>query len=229
VAAVPVAAPALHLEDQLDVRDDMTNNDPATDSHDDYRTRIHRARRSKDEFFARSHQSPLAHDRRHAFIGLAYFPPDVSYRLPGLRPERIAGLDGAPFLIDTSDDRPRTAHRLGRLRFRLAGRQLALTAYNVGEAASDSLFVPFRDATSGTETYGAGRYLDLQPDGDGTYTLDFNLAYQPYCLYAETYSCPLPPEENHLPIRVEAGERLGEIFREGAAGEQGASHGHRAP
>ena len=72
------------------------------------------------------------------------------------------------------------------------------------------LFVPFLDATSGTETYGAGRYLDLEPEDDGTYALDFNLAYHPSCVYDVIYSCPLTPAENRLPDRIEAGERLGE-------------------
>jgi len=68
--------------------------------------------------------------------------------------------------------------------------------------------VPFIDRTSGTETYGAGRYLDLEPEADGTYWLDFNLAYHPSCVHDPKYSCPLTPAENRLPIRIEAGERL---------------------
>src|SRR5438477_496219 len=73
-----------------------------------------------------------------------------------------------------------------------------------------SLFLPFLDATSGTETYGAGRYLDLEPDEDGTYAIDFNLAYHPSCVYAPQFSCPLTPAENRLPVPIEAGERLAE-------------------
>jgi uncharacterized protein (DUF1684 family) len=72
------------------------------------------------------------------------------------------------------------------------------------------MFLPFLDATSGSETYGAGRYLDLEPDEDGTYAIDFNLAYHPSCVYAPQYSSPLTPAENRLPIRIEAGERLPE-------------------
>lgn len=98
---------------------------------------------------------------------------------------------------------------MGRLRFVLAGRALALTAYKVGDIRSDSLFVPFKDDTSGRETYVAGRYLDLKPEPDGTYSLDFNDAYNPYCAYSNSYSCPLPPAENDLPVPIEAGERLG--------------------
>ena len=76
------------------------------------------------------------------------------------------------------------------------------------EAGGPAVFVPFLDATSGHETYGAGRYLDLEPEDDGTYALDFNLAYHPSCVYDIKFSCPLTPAENRLPIRIEAGERL---------------------
>lgn len=176
------------------------------------------ARRAKDEFFARSRLSPLPHDRRHEFAGLAYYPPDPSYRLGGLRLEPVGDGEAALFAIDTSDNRPRTAHRLGRLRFSIAGREATLTAYRTGDDESDSLFVPFRDETSGHETYGAGRYLDIEPQPDGTYILDFNDAYHPYCAYSDSYSCPLPPIENWLPIRIEAGERLDEIDRSAGHG-----------
>jgi uncharacterized protein len=170
-------------------------------------------RRAKDAFFARSQRSPLPGHRRPDFVGLAYFAPDPSHRLAGLRLEP-AGDDGlVPIAVETSDDRTRTAYRIGRLRFSLEGRDLVLTAYRIGDSASESLFIPFRDATSGHETYGAGRYLDVEPEADGTFALDFNEAYQPYCAYSDAYSCPLPPAENWLPIRIEAGERLGTIYR----------------
>ena len=67
--------------------------------------------------------------------------------------------------------------------------------------------MPFRDGTSGRETYGAGRHLDIRVEANGSYVLDFNFAYNPYCAYSDAYSCPLPPAENWLPVRIEAGER----------------------
>ena len=76
-------------------------------------------------------------------------------------------------------------------------------------AGNETLFVPFLDATSGSETYGAGRYLDVPVEDDGTYSIDFNLAYHPSCVYDAKFSCPLTPAENRLPVRIEAGERLG--------------------
>src|SRR4029079_18751444 len=94
------------------------------------------------------------------------------------------------------------------LTFDLGGESRSLTGYTFDSGDDESLVVPFLDATSGSETYGAGRYLDLEPEDDGTYTLDFNLAYHPSCVYDPRFSCPLTPAENRLPVRVAAGERL---------------------
>jgi hypothetical protein len=85
------------------------------------------------------------------------------------------------------------------------------------------LFLPFLDATSGTETYGAGRYVDLAPGLDGWYVLDFNLAYHPLCAYGRTdYRCPKTPEENRLPFAVRAGERGWAVHGAAKAGDPGA-------
>jgi uncharacterized protein (DUF1684 family) len=83
---------------------------------------------------------------------------------------------------------------------------LKLTAF-LEEGAQD-LFVPFSDLTSGTETYQAGRYMNLEPTGSGVYIVDFNTAYHPYCYYNASYECPLPPAENRLQVPIRAGERL---------------------
>jgi uncharacterized protein len=91
------------------------------------------------------------------------------------------------------------------------GAVVRLHAYRAAEGKDHGLFVPFRDATSGKETYGAGRYLDLEPREDDLYELDFNRAYHPYCAYDDAWSCTLPPPENRLPVRVEAGERLTDL------------------
>ena len=80
---------------------------------------------------------------------------------------------------------------------------------SVGEGPG-RLFVPFRDATSGRETYGGGRYLDLDVAASGRYALDFNRAYHPYCVYDASWVCPFPPPENTLELPVTAGERLPE-------------------
>ena len=88
------------------------------------------------------------------------------------------------------------------MRFDVAGERVALIAYEQG----DELFIPFRDATSGKETYGAGRYVEAEPLGGGRFTLDFNRAYNPYCAYNDAWRCPLPPSENWLAVAIRAGE-----------------------
>lgn len=174
----------------------------------DFERRIDAERRAKDAWFRDSPRSPLPPEERRGFSGLAYFAPDASLRFEGLGLERIGETDDATFAIETSDRRPRMAHRLGRLRVTIGGRDLTLTAYRIDGGSSTSLFVPFRDETTGSETYGAGRYLDISADDDGTFVVDFNEAYHPFCAYSDAYSCPLPPTENWLPVRIEAGERL---------------------
>jgi hypothetical protein len=171
--------------------------------------RLYRA--GRDDYFRTGHGSPVPAGERAAFPGIPYFPVDESFVAEGLALQPYAGDDPVRFEIPTSDGRLRPAERAGEFRFELMGQPQRLTAYRMasGEGeAGDSLFVPFLDATSGSETYGAGRYLDVQPDEDGTWTLDFNLAYQPSCVYDPRYSCPVTPSENRLRLRVEAGERL---------------------
>ena len=165
-------------------------------------------RAEKDAFFASHAQSPIPEADRAAFTGLPYYELDPDWRFEDLRLEAYDGDQPADFQIPTSDGRLRPAHRAGVLRFERDGDRHALTAYTFDGGDDQSLFVPFLDATSGKETYGAGRYLDLEIEDDGTYSLDFNLAYHPSCVYDPKYSCPLTPAENRLPMRIEAGERL---------------------
>jgi uncharacterized protein len=177
--------------------------------HVDYPTAVTMFRADKDDYFREAHDSPIPHDQRHDFPGLPYFDVDESLRFEGLTLEPYTGSEPTSFQIPTSDGMLRDAERAGTLSFELGGATQRLTGYRFERDRSGSVFVPFLDATSGTETYGAGRYLDLDPDpGDGTYVVDFNLAYHPSCVYDARFSCPLTPAENRLPVRIEAGERL---------------------
>ena len=175
---------------------------------------LERHRAEKDEYFRSSANSPIPPDRREAFGGLSYYPPDPDYRFEvPLREhdekERVA--------VGTSADGEREYLRWGEFRIEVDGEEVDVQAYK-SSPDDDRLWVPFRDGTSGDETYGAGRYLDLEPgshrvdDGDGDggdaeWTLDFNEAYNPTCAYADAYECPLPPAENWLDVDVRAGER----------------------
>ncbi len=194
----------------------MTSNDHEHHHHDhehvpvEYKDAVEGFRLDKDEFFKTMPGSPIPEAERAAFSGLPYFPVDEALVFEGLALEPYTGDEPSNFQIPTSDGKLRPAHRAGVLRFELDGAPRQLTAYTFDEGDGESLFVPFLDQTSGTETYGAGRYLDLEPETDGTYALDFNLAYPPSCVYDPKFSCPLTPAENRLPIRIEAGERLPE-------------------
>ncbi|HIE21441.1 MAG TPA: DUF1684 domain-containing protein, partial [Acidimicrobiia bacterium] len=112
--------------------------------------------------------------------------------------------DDSEVRVQTSDGQERIYRRTGRVTVEIAGQTVTLTLYSTDQPG---YFLPFRDATSGKTTYGAGRYLDIDPNGDGTVTIDFNRAYNPFCAYNEAYSCPLPPIENWLEVSVEAGEK----------------------
>jgi uncharacterized protein (DUF1684 family) len=156
-------------------------------------------RANKDEFFATNPNSPLPPDLRAGFSGLEYFPtdPGLVFTVP------IVPGDGAPVTIATSDGAERTYHRAGKVHMVIAGEPVELALFDTGHPG---YFLPFRDGTSGRESYGAGRYLDLHPNADGTVTIDFNFAYNPFCAYTDRFSCALPPHENWLTVPIRAGE-----------------------
>ena len=170
----------------------------------------------------RSSESPVPAEKRATFPPLAYFPIDVAYQVPAaLTP---AGAESAGTLssepgrsgpqagvleLPTSTGLRRKMRRVGSLRFTLQSRELTLTAF-VDAEQNDMrrLFIPFGDLTNGNDTYPGGRYLDLDRTATGIYDLDFNRAYNPFCVFNEKYDCPLPPRENRLQVPVRAGERL---------------------
>jgi hypothetical protein len=187
---------------------------PVTEHHEhtlSYPDAIAQYRADKDAYFHTGAGSPIPPAGRAGFAGLPYFGVDETFIVDGLTLEPYAGSEPVHFEIPTTDGRLRPAERAGVLRFRLLDTDCTLTAYRMASAdgsVHESLFVPFLDGTTGTESYGAGRYLDLVAEDDGTWTLDFNVAYHPSCVYDPRFSCPLTPAENRLPIRIEAGERL---------------------
>lgn len=163
-------------------------------------------RQAKDEFFRTARESPVPADKRDEFLPLAYFPVDESYRVPAV----LAPIEREPAIeMPTSTGLRRAMRRAGTLKFSLRGKPLQLTAFvEAGAPDLNRLFLPFGDLTNGTETYPAGRYLDLTRTATGLYEIDFNLAYHPYCYYNPTYDCPYPPAENRLPVPVRAGEKM---------------------
>jgi uncharacterized protein (DUF1684 family) len=170
-----------------------------------YAADIARARAAKDADFANSSESPVPDNVKAKFLPLAYFPIDAAYSVPAMLEQSN---DRQIIEMPTSVGARRQMQRVGTLHFSLKGQSLKLSAFvEVGSASVDHLFVPFTDLTSGTETYPAGRYLDLDRNATGIYVIDFNRAYHPYCYYNPTFDCPYPPAENRLTVPVRAGER----------------------
>lgn len=156
----------------------------------------------KDRFFRSSPHSPIAN--RVNFTGLDYYPPNPNFRYT-LPINQADTPEPLTFQTNTGDEQ--VYYRIGTIEFEVEGEPAQLALYESDQ--HDELFLPFRDATSGNETYGAGRYLEPHELGDGKLLIDFNLAYNPFCAYSDAYSCPLPPFENHLTTAaIRAGEKV---------------------
>jgi len=187
----------------------MTDERDQTDTSTtaDWRAEIETQRERKDEYFGTNPRSPLPPEERAEFDGLEYYPVAPEYRF-------VVELDEDEererVVVGTSTDGEQEYVEWGVFTVEIGGERVTLTAYK-SDPDEERLWVPFRDATSGDETYGAGRYIDLEPEhhrtDDGRWVLDFNEAYNPTCAYSERYECPLPPTDNWLDVRIAAGEK----------------------
>jgi hypothetical protein len=175
--------------------------DPAAD----YVSRIQADRARKDAALLRQVDEPIPLAKQQFYLPLKYFPIDPAYAVTASFTPAAAR---TPLQMPTSTGQLRDMEQVGKLSFTLKGQLLSLGAFVETGTSPDRLFVPFTDLTSGTETYAAGRYLELERTATGIYTIDFNRAFHPYCYYNETYDCPYPPPSNRLPIPVRAGEKL---------------------
>jgi uncharacterized protein (DUF1684 family) len=178
-----------------------------SDEHDELKRQLETQRRLKDKFLLEHPQSPLLPEDKEHFAGANYFPVNIAYKVVAtFVPEEHPGI----FRVQTSTGDQKEYTRAGRLHFEIDGEKLSLVAF-VPPADEplhgNRLFVPFRDKTSSKETYGAGRYLDLNKRPGDQYVVDFNRAYNPYCAYSPYYSCPIPPGENTLAVEIRAGEK----------------------
>ena len=167
-------------------------------------SRLDDFRRAKDHMFIHDPDSPLATDERARFAGLAYYPFDAALSVEAVVEPPAPG--GGDVTMATSTGDETVYRRSGVARFSVDGQPAQLTLLENEEEGD--LFVPFRDSTSGSETYGAGRYLEVARPEEGRVTLDFNYAYNPYCAYSDAYSCPLAPAENWLRVPIRAGEKV---------------------
>jgi uncharacterized protein (DUF1684 family) len=170
-------------------------------------------RAGKDRLFAEHPSSPVPEGGRRSFPGLAYWRHDASLRFTtALEPDPEAAAP-APEVPRSGAGPAMPFNRIGWISFEVAGSACRLAVYWLNEY-SGGIFIPFRDGTSGAETYGGGRYLWDSAKGadlgssDGELVIDFNYAYHPSCVYDPLWSCPLAPQENWLPVAIPAGERL---------------------
>ena len=171
----------------------------------DIREGLKEMRKEKDMFFKNNARSPIPQEEKENFEGLNYFPIDLDYlyKLRLLEYEKNE-------IIEVNDNKGSKQEfiRWGYFDFTVNGKEVTLNAYK-SDPEEARLWVPFKDATNGEETYGAGRYIDLHAQNkiEEKWILDFNQAYNPFCAYSEDYVCPLIPSKNWLEVRIEAGEK----------------------
>ncbi|WP_353480333.1 DUF1684 domain-containing protein [Haliscomenobacter sp.] len=172
-----------------------------------YLEKIAAHRKSYLRAFLQNPASPLS---KKELKKVAFFAPDEAFLLASTF---TPTLDATPFEMPTYSGESKTYVQYGIAKFTLSGQEYKLNIYRMSGRIlpqyRDLLFVPFKDQSNGESTYGGGRYLDLRVQDivDNTLVLDFNKAYNPYCAYSDGYSCPIPPDENHLEVRILAGEK----------------------
>ena len=177
---------------------------PSAPDDSEHMEQLEAARAFKNQQFREAADSPVPPERRDALLPLRYYQVDQNYSVPAalsLSAERPV------FEMPTSSGALRRMQLVGVLEFSLLGEPRSLGAFIPdGTQQITRLFVPFADLTTGSDTYDAGRYLDIDPTTTGYYTIDFNQAYNPYCAYNDTFECPFPPPSNRLDTAVRAGE-----------------------
>lgn len=168
----------------------------------DYVTRIMEMRLKKEQYFRTAKDSPFKNDRSKV-KDLLYYTPDKNYRITAK-----LEINETPETLEmgTSKGTREIYYKYGYAHFSLNNQKLKLLLLKK-ELRDKMLFVPFTDKTSGDQTYGAGRYMDIAQVKPDEITLDFNQAYSPYCAYNPAFVCPMPPSENNLEVAIKAGEK----------------------
>ncbi|OGP94092.1 MAG: hypothetical protein A2157_03625 [Deltaproteobacteria bacterium RBG_16_47_11] len=169
-------------------------------------------RKQRDEFFKKHERSPLSPEEKKNFRGLQYFPFNPGYIFFGRIERYIFNINNPKYYatVSTNKGTKKRYLRYGKFCFRFHGREYTIEIYK--SILSDRLFIPFKDKTNGKETYEGGRYVDAEILPDYKMVLDFNIAYNPICAYNDRFTCVIPPRENILDIRIEAGERKFNLF-----------------
>ena len=171
-----------------------------------YVAEVDEHRQQKDRFMKFNAESPLPENLREPFSNLMYYPVDTSYRkIATLEPIENSRI----ITLDMTGGQPEKYREYGYARFSHQGNMVNLLVLRSLE--SGDLFLPFLDQSNGKGTYGGGRYLDPKEISSNRILIDFNFAYNPFCVFSETYNCPVPPLQNKVPFAVEAGEKMWEM------------------
>ncbi len=181
-----------------------------TESIKNHKQKVETFRKQKDKDYMIPEKTMLTPELMKDFNGLKYFPINFNYVVKAT----LTRLKDLPAIkIKTSTGKVSDYVIYGKLSFSIDNKPYELSVYQSARLADDkrmesALFVPFTDKTSGEETYGGGRYLVLENPEGNELTIDFNLAYNPFCVYNPNHSCPIPPNENDLPIKILVGEMM---------------------
>jgi uncharacterized protein (DUF1684 family) len=167
--------------------------------------RLRGFREKRDRYFREDPQSPLTETERQRFKGLLYYRINLQYAVVGTLDRYPTEPKPLYVSLPTSKGQERKYVKYGRFRFLWEGRKYVLQIYR--PLGGGELFLPFKDRTSGTETYPEGRYLHIEPLSETKVLIDFNRAYNPFCEYNKKYTCPYAPRENWLELAIPAGEK----------------------
>ncbi len=178
---------------------------------------ISKFQKELNDGYTNKKETPLRGDNYTKFTKHPFFPVDLKYRI---KAQFTRTENSVPFDLMTSSGETKPYRAFGNATFALNGVTYILNIYQSLDLVKtrgyeDYLFLPFRDETNGKETYGGGKYIDLRIPAGNEIVIDFNQSYQPYCAYnAYDYSCPIVPEENFLPLRIEAGVMYDDVYHD---------------
>ena len=166
-----------------------------------YPAGIEASRQERDRFLKEHYASPLPEEDQEAFVGIDYFPIDPSWRVQvKLNPQEPSRID-----IPSTSGMDSAYTTVGSAEVTIGASTYVLVVLDDGDG---DVFVPFRDATCGDESYAGGRYVTVEYEDDGRSFLDFNAAHNPWCVYDNEFVCPLPPATNRIAESIPAGERM---------------------
>lgn len=162
-------------------------------------------RKEKDKHWRQDVESPLSDEQKRNFKRLPYFPPNSAFYFELALDTSISDV-GKKVIIKTTDGDEQIYLRAGKVKFKVDGKEVETVVFEDPEQEQYQYYLLFKDMTTGRETYENGRMLQIEKKGKKL-VIDFNYAYNPYSSYNDNWGCPITPEENKLPVRIEAGEK----------------------